>query len=171
MDPKDLLIRVLKGNATRKQRNELEQWLNSLDLKNATARNCQELPSPTKEDLYAIRELVLTNFKAQRKRRFIMLGLVMTVVIAIGASLTFLNTKPPVLVFQNATLAQIIPTIESTYSVTIVADPVILPCTFTGEFHGVQSAREAVSVLSTALHLQYHEKEDVYFEIWGNPCN
>lgn len=171
MDPKNLLIRVLKGSATEEELRELELWLGSLELKKDRSSGTQNVQPPTMEDLEQIKKRVKLLSKAYRKFRLLMIAAIPIVLIALSILLVDFDDTPPVLVFKNATLDQVILTIESNYSIQIDADPVLLNCRFTGEFYKVSSPVEIISVLSRAMNLGYTQRQNNHFEFTGNTCN
>jgi ferric-dicitrate binding protein FerR (iron transport regulator) len=170
MNKREILIRVLRGSATRSERKQLEQWLSSEgELNKHDGHLLDEDPSrPTQADLSEIRRIFQRS--RHRSRRFIVSGVIAALfVLVLSFVISQRAQEEHNLVFRNSEINSVVSELQIQFDVTIsLQDYQAGNCRFTGELYRVKRIEEALNILTQATGMSWEMTNVNIYTIKGN---
>lgn len=173
MNKREILIRVLRGSATRKEHKQLEQWLSSQDEFAVLEEGIsQEVDiKPTSADLAEIRRLLHASQRRRQRIAALLALVVISLIITIIVVLLHRRNATKDLIFHDTDISTVITRLESSFGVTIqYRHDSNQPCRFTGELYRVQSIDDALYIVRRATGMTWNKTATKVYTI-NMRCN
>jgi ferric-dicitrate binding protein FerR (iron transport regulator) len=171
MNKREIIIRVLRGSASKKEREQLEKWLDSEQSVSQRSHSLQDDLKPTGSDLAEIRRILSVARTRRRKQMIAAIVVVLLIITIIIILFSRAPDNPGPMVFHNTKLSDVFSVLESRFGITITTNnDSITRCRFTGEFYKVQSPTDALDVIKEATNITWSKIGVDHFEVIVNEC-
>lgn len=186
MDKTSLIYKVLSNAASETERKELDEWLSQSEENKIEFNDVKLLWETSKDSDQSFSKNGLSKIKAvmqsklrrreQSTRNWVLIALLVIAVLVFTYFFFFHKTQNQDSVgrlkFDNASLKQVIRTLEDQYDVRIeFENSKISACTFTGIFYQTSGVDEVLQTIGESLNLRYRLTREGEYLVTGSGCS